>query len=618
MNEENFEKAARLWDLERLYVDLTSAKGRKLTPTEKEYLRGLLLGRSPKEIAEALHKDVGGVRVALCALYRYVETLTNLSESTVNSRNFTRILEEAGYSLSNPPQPSIEPIVQSVRQRQIFISYYPQEPDISVARQLQTYLQDEGHEVFMTQEHQAEWWSRLNSSLERCDYFLLLLSEQSAVSELVTEELRLARELRDSHPEQKPVILSLWVGSESRSLVNYDLHAYLEGTWQRQWSPEAVQEVLNLISRGQAPALPGSKSTLPSPKKSFDHPPLPTAAPELPEGQVKLASTFYVERPPIEQRCYETIIQPGALIRIKAPRQMGKTSLMARILYHAEQQGYRTVSLSFQLADKKRFFDLDQFLQWFCLYVGQKLGLPNHLSEYWDDIFGSKINCKAYFEQYILAGFTHPLALGLDEVDRVFSYPDIADDFLGLLRTWHEEGKNREIWQKLRLVVVHSTEVYIPLDSTQSPFNVGLPIELPEFTCQQVQDLAQRHRLDWDETQVEPLMAMVGGHPYLVRVALYYMARGDFSLDELLKSTPTETGVYGDHLRRHLWNLQQHPELAAGMREAVKTSEPVQLEAVQAFKLYSMGLVHLHGNRVTPRCDLYRRYFRDRLEFSNG
>ena len=47
---------------------------------------------------------------------------------------------------------------------------------------------------------------------------------------------------------------------------------------------------------------------------------------EQPEGQVSLDSAFYVERPPIEADCYETILQPGALIRIKAPRQMGKTS----------------------------------------------------------------------------------------------------------------------------------------------------------------------------------------------------------------------------------------------------------------------------------------------------
>ncbi|HBY77530.1 MAG TPA: molecular chaperone Tir, partial [Cyanobacteria bacterium UBA11148] len=68
---------------------------------------------------------------------------------------------------------------------------------------------------------------------------------------------------------------------------------------------------------------------------------------------------------PIESRACETILQPGALIRIKATRQMGKTSLMARILYHASQQGYRTVALSFQLAEGKVFADIDKFLRWF-------------------------------------------------------------------------------------------------------------------------------------------------------------------------------------------------------------------------------------------------------------
>ena len=71
-------------------------------------------------------------------------------------------------------------------------------------------------------------------------------------------------------------------------------------------------------------------SKIPSTKQSITQP-LPAAAPELPGGQVDLASRFYIDRPPIESRCYETIDQPGALIRIKAPRQMGKTSLMARI-----------------------------------------------------------------------------------------------------------------------------------------------------------------------------------------------------------------------------------------------------------------------------------------------
>jgi len=68
---------------------------------------------------------------------------------------------------------------------------------------------------------------------------------------------------------------------------------------------------------------------------------------EEPEGQVPLESMLYVERPPIEARCYEAIAKPGALIRIKAPRQMGKSSLMLRILNYGNEQECQTASLNF-------------------------------------------------------------------------------------------------------------------------------------------------------------------------------------------------------------------------------------------------------------------------------
>jgi serine/threonine-protein kinase len=120
---------------------------------------------------------------------------------------------------------------------------------------------------------------------------------------------------------------------------------------------------------------------------------------------------------------------------------------MARILYHASQNGCLTLPLSFQLADGKAFADLDKFLRWFGASVGRRLKLPNKLADYWDEIFGSKDNCTAYFEEYLLSEINQPLVLGLDEVDLVFQHPEIAADFFGLLRAWHEDGKNRDIWK---------------------------------------------------------------------------------------------------------------------------------------------------------------------------
>ena len=334
---------------------------------------------------------------------------------------------------------------------------------------------------------------------------------------------------------------------------------------------------------------------------------------ELPGGQVPLDSSFYVERHPIESECYKTILQPGALIRILAPRRMGKTSLMARILQKATAQGYRTIEINFQLVDREIVKDLDKFLRWFCVNIGMGLQLGNQIAEYWDELFGSQVSCKMYFEQYLLAATDKPVVLALDDIDRLFSYPNLASDFFGLLRTWHEEAKNREIWRKLRLVVVHSAEMYIPLSANRSPFNVGLPIELPSFNSQQVQDLAKRQGLDWSAEDAKQLTAFVNGKPYLVRLALYHIGRGNITLEQVLQTTPISAGIYSDRLQRELWNLQQEPELLTAFVQVVKSSTPVELDLLEAFKLQSMGLINLQGNRATVSCELYKQYFGDRF-----
>ncbi len=76
--DEQFAQAANHWDLETLYADLASAKGKRLTPTEKLHLRGLLCGCSPAEIAQRLGKNAKGVETDLCAtLYRYVKSMVD-------------------------------------------------------------------------------------------------------------------------------------------------------------------------------------------------------------------------------------------------------------------------------------------------------------------------------------------------------------------------------------------------------------------------------------------------------------------------------------------------------------------------------------------------------------
>ncbi|NJK69363.1 MAG: AAA family ATPase [Microcoleus sp. SU_5_3] len=334
---------------------------------------------------------------------------------------------------------------------------------------------------------------------------------------------------------------------------------------------------------------------------------------QFPDGPVPLDSPFYVERPPIESDCYKEILKPGSLIRIRGPRQIGKTSLLNRVLAYAAQQNYQIVRMNLRKAEKTVFTNLNRFLRWFCLNVSRQLNLEPKLDDYWDEEIGSKVSCTGYFQAYLLDQLDTNLVISLDEIDTVFNYPDIAEDFLALLREWHEEAMIDESWRKLRLVIAHSTEVYISLNIHQSPFNVGLPLRLPPFNQQQVQTLVQVHGLTGKVEETQRLTVMVEGHPYLIRLALYHLARQDLTLGQLLQDAPTQAGIYSDYLRRCLGQLKQQPELAAALKQVVTNQSSVQLESLAVYQLDSMGLVHLKGDRVTPSCELYRQYFSTNL-----
>ena len=337
----------------------------------------------------------------------------------------------------------------------------------------------------------------------------------------------------------------------------------------------------------------------------------------IPEPHLSNATEFssepYIERPPIESRCYEEICKPGVLLRIQAPLQFGKTELMSRIIHHAAQQGYRTVVLNLRDAVVEDFNSLDKFLQWFLTSIAETLELDQPVEEHWRKSLGNcKIKCRTYFEKYLLPG-DRAVVIALDEIDRLFTYGEIAGEFLGMLRTWHEDAKTKPLWRQLRLLMLH-TQVYTQLNINQSPFNAGTEIKLTDFTSEQVESLARQYKLNWENTSFEQLMAMVGGHPYLVQQAIAHLKNHkNVTVDEFLETAPTEAGIYSNRLREHLLDLQQHPELVTALKEVVTATNPVRIETIAGHKLHSRGLLKRQGNEVMPSCDLYRVYFSERL-----
>lgn len=338
--------------------------------------------------------------------------------------------------------------------------------------------------------------------------------------------------------------------------------------------------------------------------------------PSPPGGQLPLNSPIYISRPKAETNSFRAIDQPGALIRIRGARRTGKTSLMARISQRARQKGYQPVFISFQLADNSILQDIDQLLRWFCASVGLGMGVSPDVETYWDSLFGSKVSCKIYFEQYLLTTTDQPIVLILDDVERLFRYVDVADEFFGLMRTWYEDAKTTDTWKQVRMVIAQSSEVYIPLNINKSPFNVGLAVALLPLTPEEVQALAAAYALEWPISAATELCQLIDGQPYLAHVAIDRIWRKETSLAEVL-ADPIGCHIFSPYLQHQLHQVQQQPQLASVLKQVLENQFSMPSSLKDIHQLQSMGLLVWEDNGPRLSCDLFTRYFSMQVGFAS-
>lgn len=465
-----------------------------------------------------------------------------------------------------------------------------------------------------------EWEPQISEQLLSAELILLLISSDFIASDFCYRiELEQAME-RHSRDEARVIPILLrpvdWKGTPFARLQILPSDAVPVTNWASrdaayldiaQGIRRAIADLNNTTT--SAPAVDDSRSLLSDNAKGV------TAAlvPETPEGPVPLQSPFYMPSP-LEPRCFAELESPGALIRIKAPSRMGKTSLLVRLLARAEAMGQRCVSLNLLDLNQSALQSPMSFMQAFCTALLRELEVRRRINDVWDDSLGPNDNTNDLVKELLLNKGDRASVLAIDNCDRLFGHPEIAGEFFSLLRAWHERARTKAPWGQLRLVIVYSQEPYLIQDINQSPFNVGLPIELDAFTAAQLTELGQRHGLAFSPAQEQEFWELTGGHPYLVRAGLYQLSAGEQPFEAFLRTAPTEAGCFSDHLRHLLGLLVAQPRLAEAFSAVIHANRPVRVRAEEAFQLDSLGLVTRVENDVQLRCSLYRRYFQDRWE----
>jgi hypothetical protein len=333
---------------------------------------------------------------------------------------------------------------------------------------------------------------------------------------------------------------------------------------------------------------------------------------EPPYGTMSPDSKFYIERV-ADDDCWEYISKTHAVtLFIQAPRQMGKSSLMRRVLHRAEKElNKRSVFIDFQKIPSQYFSDEERFFIEFCLMISEELKIPEAIDQYWQGKRTNIRKCSHYVAEYIIPKVNAPFILAIDEIERMVSSPFRAN-FFGMLRTWHNDRAYDVNFAKMSLFLSSYIQHYLLIDNPyQSPFNVAELISPQDFTLTEVKELNRRHNSPLEQDQVKALVDLVGGHPFLIRLALYQLTTRRGDIDALLAQASEDNGPFGHHLRLYLLRISETPPLKEALIRIFR--EGSYEEDHILYQLEGLGLIKRTGPQVVLRNNLYASYFRDHL-----
>jgi hypothetical protein len=331
-------------------------------------------------------------------------------------------------------------------------------------------------------------------------------------------------------------------------------------------------------------------------------------------GAVPLASRFYVDRP-TDREFRDAVARRDSIVLVKGPRQVGKTSLLARGLQTARETGARVALVDFQTLAPEELETPESLGLAIAGMLAEQLDLDEYPEDLWESGRGVNANLTRYLTGPVFSGVQQPLVLALDEVDRLFT-TSYSDEIFAMFRGWHNRRalEPEGPWPNLTLAISFATEAHLFIrDLNQSPFNVGTRVTLRDFLPEEVADLNTRYGSPLHtQEELDRFWSLLGGHPFLTRKALHDLATGTVDLATMERRGGGDEGPFRDHLRRMLILLARDPEMEADLSAFIHRGAGLSERSFH--RLRSAGVLSGAGPAdAAPRCELYRQYLRQGL-----
>ncbi|MDZ8260741.1 AAA family ATPase [Nostoc sp. ChiQUE01b] len=299
-------------------------------------------------------------------------------------------------------------------------------------------------------------------------------------------------------------------------------------------------------------------------------------------GSLAMGCPTYVVRS--ADRYLYKALKRGEFCYILNPRQMGKSSLMVRMIHHLQHEGFSCGAIDLTRIGSENVTP-EQWYKGLTVELWRSFGLLRkvNLKTWWQEQgdISPVQRLSQFIEEILLVEVAQKddtisknLIIFIDEIDSFLSLNFPVNDFFALIRSCYNQRSINPEYRCLTFAIFGvATPSDLITDHQRTPFNIGQTIQLEGFKEHEAQPLLQglTEKVSNPQTVLKEVLAWTNGQPFLTQKLCKLIRNSSSPIP-----TNREAEWIENLVRRSIienWESQDEPEHLRTIRDRLLKSK---------------------------------------------